>query len=60
MMTNNATPRFVRCLDSTLHMDVMTIGEVYEVTGEEYGNYRVCERWMLKGRFEPVTKEDAA
>jgi hypothetical protein len=56
--TDNGTPRYVRCLDSTLHMDVMTIGEVYEVTGEEHGNYRVCGRWMLKARFEPVSLTD--
>jgi hypothetical protein len=56
----NATPRFVRCLDNTLHLDVMTRGEVYEVTGEEHGNYRVRGRWMLKGRFELVAKDDAA
>ena len=48
------TPRHVRCLDNTLQRDVLTVGQVYEVYGEEHGNYRVCGRWMTKGRFEAV------
>ncbi|MET4197261.1 hypothetical protein ABIB96_001249 [Bradyrhizobium sp. LA3.X] len=53
------TPRFVRCRDNTLQRDVLTVGEVYEVSGEQYDNYRVCGRWMTKRRFEPVNAEDA-
>lgn len=53
------TPRFVRCVDNTLQRDVLTVGQVYEVAGEEYGNYRVCDRWLTKRRFVPVTQEDA-
>jgi hypothetical protein len=52
------TPRFVRCLENTLQRDVLTVGEIYEVGGEQYGNYLVCGRWMTKRRFVPVDASD--
>lgn len=51
------TPRFVRCKDNTLHQERLTVGEVYEVNGEQYGNYLVCGLWLTKRRF--VAVEDA-
>lgn len=59
--TEEKTPRFVRCVDNMLHADVLTVGDVYEVHGERYGNYLVCGLWLTKRRFVPVADErDAA
>ncbi len=55
-----ATPQFVRCKDSTLVRDVLTVGRVYECSGEHYGNYLVAGLWLTKGRFEPATYADWA
>lgn len=51
-------PCFVRCKDNTLARDVLDVGRVYEVGGEEYGNYRVLDRWFTKARFEPATLDE--
>ena len=52
--TEETTPRLVRCVDNMLHRDTLTIGEVYEVGGEQYGNYLVCGLWLIKRRFVAV------
>lgn len=52
------TPRFVRCKDNMFQQDVLTVGRVYEVTGERYGNYLVLDRWLTPGRFMPATFEE--
>lgn len=49
------SPRFVKCKDNTLVREVLTVGRVYEVEGERYGNYLVAGQWLTKGRFEPAT-----
>lgn len=56
LMTNQPRPLFVRCKDNTLVRTLLTVGAIYEVTGSDgYGNYRVRDKWLTKGRFEPVT-----
>ena len=54
------TPRFVRCKDNTLAREALSIGRIYEVGGERFGNYMVLGHWFTKARFEPVTREDWA
>ncbi len=56
---NNA-PQFVRCKDNTLVRDVLTVGRVYECSGEHHDNYLVAGLWLTKGRFEPATYHDWA
>lgn len=51
-------PSFVRCKDNTLHRDLLTVGAVYECSGEEWDNYRVQGHWLSKRRFEPATREE--
>lgn len=53
-----APSRFVRCKDNTLARDVLSIGHVYEVGGEEHSNYWIAGRWFSVGRFAPATLED--
>lgn len=51
-------PQYVRCKDATLVRDLLTVGAVYECSGEQDGLYFVKGKWLTRGRFEPATFED--
>ena len=54
------TPQFARCKDNTLYREALTVGRIYEVGGERYGNYLVGGLWLTTARFEPATHEEWA
>jgi hypothetical protein len=51
-------PAFLRCKDNTLVRSLLTVGQVYECSGEQDHNYFVAGKWLTKGRFEPATIAD--
>jgi hypothetical protein len=54
----NKHPPFLRCKDNTLVRGLLTVGQVYECSGEQDHNYFVAGKWLTKGRFEPATFEE--
>ncbi|MCK1322130.1 hypothetical protein IVA94_14760 [Bradyrhizobium sp. 156] len=58
-LIEKSTPRFVRCKDNMLHQERLTVGEVYEVNGEQHGNYLVRGLWLTKRRFAAVDDGEA-
>ncbi|WP_448043762.1 hypothetical protein [Bradyrhizobium liaoningense] len=38
--------------------ELLDVGRIYEVGGEQYGNYLVAGHWLTKRRFEPATLDE--
>lgn len=51
----------VRCVDNTLQRDILSVGAIYEVTGERDDYYELSGLGRFsRSRFEIVDQQDAA